>query len=155
MSRPPASKGFPSRADALLLEGFLLPPRPAPRKEPAAPLDIDEVVRKVSQSLPALAADVGKPPAALLAELLALSPRERRQALSTRASLRRREFLAYLRETAFAALPRQPDWAESLACLAVQQAEESLPVEEARGHLLGAYCLIAAVRRLRQLPGEA
>jgi hypothetical protein len=117
-------------------------------------LDLEEVLERVTRSVPAMAADARKSPAVLLAELLALSPRQRERAVANRPSLRRSEFLAYLRETALSALPRQPDLAESLACFAVLQAEASVPVEEARRHLLAAYCLIATVRRLRRLPAE-
>jgi tetratricopeptide (TPR) repeat protein len=63
--------------------------------------------------------------------------------------------LRYVRDTALSALPQQPDLAEVLAYLAIQQAEVSRDVEEARRQLLAAYCLLAAVRRLRRHPDEA
>ncbi len=109
----------------------------------------------MTRSVPDLAADLRKSPEVLLTELLALSPRERERALANRRSFRQRGFLVHLRETAISALPRQPDLAEGLACLAVQQAEEALPVEEARRHLVAAYCVIATVRRLRRLSLQA
>jgi tetratricopeptide (TPR) repeat protein len=129
----------------------LLPPRP----DPGRPFDAEEALRRVTRSVPDLADDLRKSQEVLLAELLALSPRERERALANRRSFRQRGFLVHLREAAISALPRQPALAEGLACLAVQQAEEALPVEEARRHLVAAYCVIATVRRLRRLSLQA
>jgi tetratricopeptide (TPR) repeat protein len=144
-----------SRHDALLFESLLVPPPPpAPGPDDPAP-DFFAVLDRVRRTLPDLAADVQTPPALLLAELLDLPLADRPGVLAARPVLRSPEFLAFVRETGLSALPGKPAFAEALALLAVQQAQESLPVEEARRHLLWAYCVVATVRRLRRLPAQA
>jgi tetratricopeptide (TPR) repeat protein len=144
----------PFSPDALLLESLLAPSRHPRRFDRDRDWSIDSVMERAAQSLPELDSAV-KDPASLLSELLALDRGRIADALDDRPSLLRPIFLDHVRRTALAALPQQPDLAEVLSFLAVQQSQASADVEEARRHLIAAYCLLASIRRLQRNPAEA
>lgn len=151
----PSSHKKPLDPDALLLESLLAPPvtlRGTLERHPRE--SMDNVLVRATRALPRLESAV-KEPDKLLSDLLKLSRGRTADALETQPAFLRPIFLRYVRQTAIAALPMQPDLAEHLAFLAVQQSEASFDVEEARRHLVAAYCILAAVERLGGRPAKA
>jgi hypothetical protein len=146
----PSSHKKPLDPDALLLESLLAPPitlRGSLERHPRE--SMDNVLVRATRSLPRLESAV-KEPDKILSDLLKLSRGRAADALGTQPAFLRPVFLRYVRQTAIAALPMQPELAEHLAFLAVQQSEASFDVEEARRHLVAAYCILAAVERLSE-----
>src|SRR5262249_20075080 len=91
----------------------------------------------------------------LLEQLLALDQASLSRTLASRPSLHSPIFLDHVRQTAWSALPHEPGFAECLAHVAVEQAAATRDSDEARKHVLVAYCILSAVLRLRGCPEKA